>query len=291
MYSMLLKKSTLQLLRFPFSFFLMPVYWFALSFTQTINWPKAIIVFLLLHILLYPASNGYNSYMDRDKESIGGIEKPMEPSYELYLTSVFMDLLGLLLALIVSMEFGLGYLCYILFSRLYSWRKIRLKQYPIIGYLTVILNQGALVFYLVFQACSQEQSISVPIDLLIASSLLIGGFYPITQIYQHKQDQEDGVKTISILLGKNGTFIFCMTLYILAFGILFWHFSQQGDLNQFYLLQLFFLPVVIYFLYWFFKVWKNPDEAGFKQTMFMNWLASSCTNAAFITLLIFKNFG
>ena len=202
-----------------------------------------------------------------------------------------MDLIALIFAFIVSIRLGIGFLCYILFSRLYSWRKIRLKQYPIIGYLTVILNQGALIFYLVFEACSNALSPTVPIDLLIAASLLIGGFYPITQIYQHKQDQEDGVKTISILLGKNGTFLFCMTLYILAFGILFWHFNQQGTLKYFYLLQLFFLPVVTYFLYWFYKVWKNPVEAGFKQTMFMNWLASSCTNAAFITLLIYKYFG
>ncbi|OYU55449.1 MAG: prenyltransferase [Chitinophagaceae bacterium BSSC1] len=288
---MLLKKSTLQLLRFPFSFFLMPVFWFALSFTQQINWLHAIAAFLLLHVLLYPASNGYNSYMDRDTESIGGIEKPMEPSYELYLTSLSMDLLALIFAFIVSIKLGFGFLCYILFSRLYSWRKIRLKQYPIIGYLTVILNQGALVFYMVFDVCSKAPSPTVPLDLLIAASLLIGGFYPITQIYQHKQDQEDGVKTISILLGKNGTFLFCMTLYVLAFGILFWHFNQQSALKYFYLLQLFFLPVVTYFLYWFYKVWKNPAEAGFKQTMFMNWLASSCTNAAFITLLIFNYFG
>ncbi len=288
---MLLKKSTIQLLRFPFSFFLMPVFWFALSFAQNINWLNAILVFLLLHFLLYPASNGYNSYMDRDTESIGGIEKPMEPSYELYITSLLMDFTGLILAFFVSINLGLGFICYILFSRLYSWRKIRLKQYPIIGYLTVIVNQGALVFYMVFEVCSNVISPSVPLDLLIAASLLIGGFYPITQIYQHKQDQEDGVKTISILLGKKGTFIFCMFLYLLALGILFWHFNQQDALNQFFILQLFFLPVVIYFLYWFYKVWKNPEEAGFKQTMFMNWLASSCTNAAFITLLIFKNFG
>ena len=269
----------------------MPVFWFALSFTENINWLNAIASFLLLHLLLYPASNGYNSYMDRDTESIGGIEKPMEPSYELYQTSVFMDLLGLVLAFLISIHFGLGYLCYILFSRLYSWRKIRLKKYPIIGYLTVIVNQGALVFYMVFEVCSNVITPSVPLDLLIAASLLIGGFYPITQIYQHKQDQEDGVKTISILLGKKGTFFFCMCLYLLAFGILFWHFNQQDKMNHFFILQLFFLPVVIYFLYWFYKVWNNPEEAGYKQTMFMNWLASSCTNAAFITLLIFKNFG
>jgi 1,4-dihydroxy-2-naphthoate polyprenyltransferase len=288
---MLLKKSTLQLLRFPFSFFLMPVFWFALSFSENIDWTNAMLSFLIIHLLLYPASNGYNSYMDRDIESIGGIEKPMEPSYELYLASLGMDIIGLLLAFLLDTQFGIGYFCYILFSRLYSWRKIRLKQYPIIGYLTVILNQGALIFYMVMNVCSKTNSFIIPIDLLIASSLLIGGFYPITQIYQHKQDQEDGVKTISILLGKIGTFLFCMTLYLLAFAILFWHFYLQNSLGQFYILQLFFLPVVIYFMFWFYKVWKNPLEAGFKQTMFMNWLASSCTNAAFITLLIIKHFG
>jgi len=288
---MLLKKSTIQLLRFPFSFFLMPVFWFALSFTTEINWFKAISAFFLLHFLLYPASNGYNSYMDRDTESIGGIEKPLEPSYELFICSLVMDALGLFLAFVLSNNFGIAYLCYILFSRLYSWRMIRLKKYPIGGYLTVILNQGALVFYMVFQVCNNRENVVVPIELLAAASLLIGGFYPITQIYQHQQDAKDGVKTISMLLGKRGTFLFCMCLYLLAFGILFWHFNQRGELNQFYVLQLFFVPVVIYFLNWFIKVWKNPIEAGFKQTMFMNWLASGCTNAAFITLLIIKHFG
>ena len=288
---MLLKKSTLQLLRFPFSFFLMPVFWFALSATTQINWLNAIIAFMLIHLLLYPASNGYNSYMDRDTESIGGIEKPLEPSYELFIVSIVMDLIGLILAFLLNTNFGIGYFCYILFSRLYSWRKIRLKKYPIIGYLTVILNQGALIFYMVFQVSNTPISASVPIDLLVSSSLLIGGFYPITQVYQHKQDQEDQVKTISILLGKKGTFIFCMGLYLFAFGILFWHFNQCGAIHQFYILQFFFFPVVIYFLYWFYKVWKNPNEANFKQTMIMNWLASSCTNAAFITLLISNYFG
>jgi 1,4-dihydroxy-2-naphthoate octaprenyltransferase len=36
---------------------------------------------------------------------------------------------------------------------------------------------------------------------MIAASLLIGGFYPLTQIYQHRQDKEDGVRTLSMLLG------------------------------------------------------------------------------------------
>ena len=88
----MLQKSTIQLLRFHFSFFLMPVYWFALSQVPAISWPRALLVFLILHLLVYPASNGYNSYMDRDETAIGGLEKPMQPTRQLFYTTVFMDI-------------------------------------------------------------------------------------------------------------------------------------------------------------------------------------------------------
>jgi len=68
--------STIKLLRIPFSFFLSPIYFFALAQVPQINWFNAVLIFLIIHFLIYPASNGYNSYMDRDTESIGGLEKP-----------------------------------------------------------------------------------------------------------------------------------------------------------------------------------------------------------------------
>ena len=80
----MLSASTIKLLRLPFSIFLSPLYFFALSQVPDIHWSKAIIVFFILHFLVYPASNGYNSYMDRDTESIGGLEKPPPPSRQLY---------------------------------------------------------------------------------------------------------------------------------------------------------------------------------------------------------------
>ena len=38
---------------------------------------NAALIFVILHILVYPASNGYNSYMDRDEGSIGGLKNPL----------------------------------------------------------------------------------------------------------------------------------------------------------------------------------------------------------------------
>ncbi len=287
----MLKASTLQLLRFPFSYFLMPVYFFALSFVDGIDRLRAVLIFLLIHLLLYPSSNGYNSYMDRDTGSIGGIKDPMQPTKELFYVTVIMDVLAGALSFFISGWFGLAFVFYIICSRLYSYRGIRLKQYPVIGYLTVIINQGAVIFFMVAHGASIDLTTDVSYTGMLASGFLIGGFYPITQIYQHQQDKEDGVKTISMLLGKRGTFFFCAVMYTMAFGLLFMDYMNNNALNDFLVLQAFFIPVIIFFLRWFIMVWKDETKADFKHTMQMNWLAGTCTNLAFITIIIIHQLG
>src|SRR6516164_3838752 len=91
--------STWQLLRFHFSFFLMPVFWFALTQIIQIDWGRAVLIFFILHLLVYPSSNGYNSYMDSDQSSIGGLKNPPQPSMQLFYLSVLMDLIAICLGL------------------------------------------------------------------------------------------------------------------------------------------------------------------------------------------------
>ena len=280
----------MQLLRLPFSYFLMPIYWFALSFVPNINWPKSLFIFVLLHGILYPSSNGYNSYMDRDEASIGGIEKPMQPTKQLFWVSVTLDVIGIILSLFISVKFCTAVVCYIICSRLYSYRGIRIKRFAILGYVTVILNQGMLTFYMVFMGANDGLIAAMPLLPFITSAFLIGGFYPITQVYQHKQDAADGVRTISMLLGIKGTFILCAFMYAVVFGLLFLYFEQKNNLVPFYVLQIFFLPIIVYFVRWIMQIWRNDFLADFKHTMQLNWIASTCTNLAFITLLILKKF-
>ncbi len=279
-------RSTLQLLRFHFSFFLMPVYLFALSQVVYIDWYSAIWAFVILHLLVYPASNGYNSYMDKDTSPIGGLANPMQPTKQLFYVTVIMDLAAILLSLLITWIFATGIFFYILASRSYSYRKIRLKKFPFIGYLTVIIFQGAVTFFLVYHASSQQHTIHVPVIAMIASSLLIGGFYPLTQIYQHDEDIKDGVKTISYKLGYKGTFIFTGIIYAFAFITLGFQFFLNLEWARFAILQIFMIPVIVYYFIWFIKVLKNKKEANFKNTMRMNLLASVCTNLGFITILI-----
>ena len=286
----MLSASTIKLLRLPFSIFLSPLYFFALSQAPDIHWSKAILVFLLLHFLVYPASNGYNSYMDRDTQSIGGIEKPPPPSRQLYLTTIVMDITAILLGFIVDPVFGLLMPVYIGASKAYSYRGIRLKKYPVIGYLTVILFQGAFTFWLVYYGSNNENIVWPPWQGMVICALLIGGFYPLTQIYQHQQDLDDGVATISYKLGYNGTFVFCAIVYLLAWLFMAQFFINKHEGSKLLLISIFFLPVLVYFIRWFMAVRKNNSAANFKNTMKMNWLAASCTNTAFIILVIWKSF-
>ncbi len=286
----MLKKSTLQLLRFHFSFFLMPVYWFALSQLSDKNWLRAALVFIILHLLVYPASNGYNSYMDRDETSIGGLKKPSQPTKQLFYVTVIMDVTALIFSAFISIYFLFGISIYILASRAYSYRKIRLKKYPIIGYLTVIIFQGALTFILVYHGVHTDKTLHVPLEGMIASSLLIGGFYPLTQIYQHDADLKDGVKTISYLLGYRGTFIFTAIIYLFAMMALAYYFFTLLETREFFVLATCMAPVLVYFFIWAAKVWKNNKQANFENTMRMNLIASVCTNIGFIVVMFMNEF-
>lgn len=289
----MLQRSTIQLLRFHFSFFLLPVYLFALGQVVNVNWGRALLIFFILHVLVYPASNGYNSYMDRDETSIGGIKNPLQPTRQLFMVTVIMDIVAIALGFLVSPWFALGITCYILASRAYSYRGIRLKKYPIVGYLTVIIVQGAVTFWLVYYGSQEPLELQLKGNIIrgmVASALLIGGFYPLTQIYQHDADARDGVRSISSLLGYRGTFFFTAIVYSVAFMLLAFHFFLQLEAVKFFVLATCMMPILVYFFVWARQVWKNTAAADFAHTMRMNLLASCCTNIGFIILLTWKLF-
>ncbi len=283
--------NTIKLMRIPFSFFLMPVFLFALSQVNDINWSHAILCFIVLHLFIYPASNGYNSYMDKDETPIGGLEHPPKPTKMLFYTSILFDALGLLISLIINIQFFFTVLAYLLASRAYSWKGIRLKKFPILGFLTVIFFQGAFTFWMVY-SCISNNSVELNNSLilvLIGCSFLIAGVYPLTQIYQHKEDAASGDITISYKLGIKGTFKFSSVMFIISNIFLYNYFKAIHKSEHFILFQLFLIPVGVYFITWFLKVLKDNNRASFKNTMRMNLIASTSLNVCFIFMIILNN--
>jgi 1,4-dihydroxy-2-naphthoate octaprenyltransferase len=131
-------------------------------------------------------------------------------------------------------------------------------------------------------------SLHVPTLGMICASLLIGGFYPLTQIYQHEADARDNVVTISAQLGLRGTFIFCGIVYGIAFLTLAFFLLSSLELKEFLVFTTAMLPVLVYFMIWAGKVWKNPSRADFRHTMQMNGIASLCSGVGFILIFLMQ---
>ncbi|RYZ23203.1 MAG: prenyltransferase [Chitinophagaceae bacterium] len=282
-----LHRSTIQLLRFHFSLFLLPVYLFAISQVPAVDRLRAALIFIILHLLVYPASNGYNSYMDRDETPIGGLRAPLQPTRQLFWATVLMDGVAIALSLIfINAFFALAVLAYIAASRAYSWRGLRLKRFPVTGFLTVFLFQGAWIYAAVALAFNKAAATGTSLLLpALAASCLVGALYPLTQIYQFEADRADGVTTISYKLGKRGSFLFSMLLFVAAAALLFGYFSAAGRLNHFYRFLVITLPVVGFFFYWMRKVWRNEAAADFHHSLRMNLVATACTTLYFLTLI------
>ena len=283
-------KDTIKHLRFPFSFFLMPVFLFALSQAKDIHWTGTILAFLILHLLIFPSSNGYNSYQDRDETSIGGLKNPPKVTENLFYATLLFDIAALALGLFISVYFSLSVLVFIIMSRAYSYRGIRLKKYPVVGFLTVFVFQGGFVYLIASTAVSSFSVFSFfTINNLICmavASLFLGAAYPLTQIYQHEADKNDGVISISYLLGYNGTFIFSGILFAIASILMAYYFEMHNQL--FYMALFLFLmsPVIFRLSVWFGRVRKSNTNANFENTMRMNLMTSVCMNLYFSILIL-----
>lgn len=277
--------NTIKLLRFPFSIFLLPVTLFASFYIHPKFDLNLLLVLFIWHVLVFPASNGYNSFNDRDEGPIGGLKAPPLPTKELLNLCNIMDGLAILLSVFINLYFTFFVAIYIIISRLYSNRNVRLKKYPVIGFMVVFIFQGAWIFCadLFAFSCQNLLQYREVIFSAIASSFFIGTMYPITQIYQHKSDKKDNVNTLSMVLGIKGTFIFSALLFLIATGFVFIAFSES--INNFWLFNIVMFPSTVFFLIWAFVSFRNFANANFRNTMIMLVLSSFLNNLFFLILL------
>lgn len=282
-------KDALKLLRIPFSVYLMPVFWFALSTQPGFEPWRAVAVFLILHLLVYPASNGYNSYFDRDEGSIGGLKHPPRVTQSLFWLVVAFDCLAVLTGAWLEGAFAVCILVYLLVSKAYSYDKIRLKKYPLLSTLVVVVFQGAFTYLTVQVGLGLAPDVILrPDNLLFAgvSSLFLCGSYPLTQIYQHTEDARRGDRTLSLLLGIRGTLVFAAASLLLASTLLLLAYLQEQQFRNIYIFLICTAPVLAFFTYWCVKIHKDRSQANFENTMRMNQISSLSISLAFGLMLI-----
>ncbi len=283
-------KNILLHLRIPFSVFLLPVFLFALSQTGLSSdgaTSRAWWAFVLIHLFLYPASNAYNSYYDKDEGSIGMLETPPPVSFGLLAAAWSLDIVAIFVAWWVGL--GTSFISYLIIygaiSKAYSHPAIRLKKLPLASWLVVGLFQGAFTYLATVQVISQAEvsslfSVRNLLPALICTSNL-WAVYPLTQVYQHEEDARRGDLTYSRMVGIEGTFLNAAIFFTISFAGFLYYFLNFGEGRSLLVLTLCMGPVLGYFGYWWVLVWQNAAAANFRHTMRMNVLASLGLNLFF----------
>jgi 1,4-dihydroxy-2-naphthoate octaprenyltransferase len=282
----MLSRSSWLHLRFPFSFFLLPIYLFTVGISPNLNESRLLWVFVILHFFLYPASNGFNSYFDKDEGSIGGLKYPPPVTKGLYFLSLIFDGGAIVLAYLkIGWPFALMVFVYGLASKAYSHPAIRLKKYPVGGWLFTGFFQGFFTVLMCYMGINNfdwlpSHSPKMIFAGVLATVMLLGN-YPMTQIYQHDEDASRGDITLSLKLGIRGTFYFTALWFGLATAGFVYFFNAFDYSKYAFVFLLAMLPVVVFFSYWFVKVYRNPSQANYTNTMWLNFISATCLNAFF----------
>lgn len=278
----MISRSTLLHSRFGFSIFLLPVFLLALLTIEHIDVVNSLIVFIVLHMFLYPASNGYNSYYDRDTESIGGLRTPPPVTPDLLWFSFFLDAVGTLLAFLVSPFFALACFVYGLASKAYSWHAIRIKKYGVPGWIYVAVGQGSVMFLLVVFSVAKISLCDLVQFRYLFPALLTGlyllGFYPLTQIYQHTEDARRNDMTVSRLAGVGGTFVIAVAgigLAVIGF-VGYFYIYYNVKTAMFFLLCI--IPATVHFVVWIVTWVRHASGIDYTHLARMHILAAAGLN-------------
>lgn len=255
---------------------------------RTVIW-----TFIILHIFLYPASNGFNSYFDKDEQSIGGLKTPPPVTQGLYYLALLFDLVAIVLGfLLINVTFAVMLFIYGMVSKAYSHPAVRLKKYPVWGWLVAGVFQGFFTFAMAYIGVNDygleniwKASVIIPAFL---STVMLWANYPMTQVYQHDEDGKRGDETISRRLGIRGTFYFVASIFSLVTAGFLWYFFNFFSIRYGISFLIALSPVIIYFGYWFIRVYQNPSAADYTHTMWLNFISATSLNIFFIYLFLYS---
>lgn len=251
------------------------------------------LAFLAFHIFLYGGTTAFNSYYDRDEGPVGGLARPPLPVASLLPFSLIMQAIGARLAAFVNRPFLLIYLIIFVLGTAYSHPRARFKGRPLAGLLTVGIGQGVLAALGGWVAAQPDLTF---LDLtrvslldwvgIVAVALVTVGFYPITQIYQIKEDLARGDLTFAAWVGPQATFRFAILVQTVAALLLVGVIAQVLGPLQAVTVALFYGALLVATVQWATHFDSNAVLTNFRRVMRIN----AFTSLGFLAFLVLHLF-
>lgn len=189
-------------------------------FLENINWQQFWLQFLNVHVLLFGGATAYNSWWDKDDGPIGGLKSPPKMNRWMWPASMGMQYIGLAWAVTVGWNYAIIYALSMLFFWLYSTPLARWKGKPVRSIIAIGISTGTNSFLLGFLAAG-GYPITFSEDLIaIGVAAVILSLYPVSQVYQTKEDAKRGDHTFAGAYGLIGVKWFYTILFFVGILIL-----------------------------------------------------------------------
>ena len=275
--------------RLPFSYFLVPAFMFGVVLSPNNRVAQMLWLFVILHFFIYPASNAYHNYFNPKDDRLSSAEPPRQ----IYFISLFLDIMGIALALVCfpgNYTLALMLFAYVVASRAYSHPIIHLKSVPILNWVIVSFFQGAWIVWMVYISLAgagfgavADQRVFLP--GMLATLILLATF-PITQVHHHVQDFEKADFAISKWLGLRGTFVFAGIVYKVAAAGFSFFLKHYYSMNHAIVFMVLISPAFMYYSWWCFKALRNKSNASYANSLRLNLLAATCFGLFFMVLFL-----
>jgi 1,4-dihydroxy-2-naphthoate octaprenyltransferase len=170
---------------------------------------RALVAFVVLHVFLYGGTTAYNAFYDRDTGPVTGLRRPPPAGPACRIGGMAFMAVGAAAAPFVSWTFAVVYAAIALLSIAYSHPRWRWKNGPVTSLLVVAFGQGVLGF-LAGATVAVSDGLPRPTLALVcggvAATLLTTGLYPLTQVFQIRDDLARGDRTFAVHFGPRVVF-------------------------------------------------------------------------------------
>ncbi|WP_340106276.1 UbiA family prenyltransferase [Rhodohalobacter sp. 8-1] len=159
--------------------------------------------FINVHVLLFGGATAYNSWWDKDEGPIGGLRNPPKMTRWMHPLSLLFMAAGLFFATTMGTIYALIFLCSLILFWLYSTPLARWKGDPHLSVVAIAISTGFNSVLMGTLAAGGAISLSIVLGATGASLILIS-MYPVSQIFQIKEDRMRNDETFAIRYGVSG---------------------------------------------------------------------------------------
>jgi 4-hydroxybenzoate polyprenyltransferase len=158
-----------------------------------------------------------NSAFDRDEGDIGYLRSPPPAPRHLAGAALVVMSVGQLLALLLPRAFALAYATCFALSVLYSVPPFRFKAVAGVDWLINMWGFGTITPFAGYAATGLAPPFAHAM-VLLGFCPLFAALYPLTQLYQIKEDRRRGDRTLALILGTRRSLVVALWCTALGFA-------------------------------------------------------------------------